>query len=130
MDLGLLQREVAKQIGCSKAALVMWEKGYSNPEIRFWPGIIEFLGYDPGPEPRDVPGGLRAARRRLGLSRHKMAVRLEVDSTSIRDWEAGRPIRFHRCQTILKEMFDELNIEFEDEAAITSGRATTHGFPD
>jgi DNA-binding XRE family transcriptional regulator len=47
LDFGLLQREVAEQIGVDKATLYNWEKGRSEAELRFYPAIIRFLGYDP-----------------------------------------------------------------------------------
>ncbi|MFQ5528552.1 MAG: helix-turn-helix domain-containing protein, partial [Thermoanaerobaculia bacterium] len=51
MDLGLLQREVAAEIGVHVQTLALWERRRSHPTIRQWPGIIRFLGYDPVGEP-------------------------------------------------------------------------------
>jgi transcriptional regulator with XRE-family HTH domain len=103
MDLGLFQREVAERIGCSKAALVMWEKGHSNPEIRFWPGILRFLGYDPAPQPHSTAELLLAVRRLRGWSQRRMARFLGVDPTSIRRWERslGRAEQ-HLGETVLE----------------------------
>ena len=89
MDLELLQREVAERIGCSKAALLMWEKGRSSPEIRFWPGIFRFLGYDPTSEPQSSAELLLAARRLRGWSQKRLAQFLGVDPTSVSRWELG-----------------------------------------
>ena len=45
LDLGLLQREVAEQIGVDAMTICNWEKQRTVPEIRCMPRIIEFLGY-------------------------------------------------------------------------------------
>jgi transcriptional regulator with XRE-family HTH domain len=99
LDLGLVQREAAREIGVSKATLYNWEKGRNEPEIRFYSGIIRFLGYDPtAPGPTLSMGErLKAARRARGLSQAKLADLLGVDPTTVRDWEErgeqGRPAR-------------------------------------
>jgi transcriptional regulator with XRE-family HTH domain len=51
LDRDLWQREVAREIGCSKASLLNWERGRAEPELRFLPAILAFLGYDPRQEP-------------------------------------------------------------------------------
>jgi hypothetical protein len=51
LDRGLLQRQVAEAIGCHHASLHNWKRGRREPEPRFLPGILRFLGYDPRPEP-------------------------------------------------------------------------------
>ena len=49
LDLGLLQKEVADQIGANPWTIANWEKGKTKPAARFIPAIIGFLGYDPRP---------------------------------------------------------------------------------
>jgi DNA-binding XRE family transcriptional regulator len=93
-ELGLLQKHVAPSIGVNSWTLANWEKGYTNPKIRFWPRIIQFLGYDPNPEPIDLPQELFSARRRRGLSIRDLAKQLGVDPETLRRW--GRGIRIPR----------------------------------
>ena len=99
LDLKLLQRQVAEEIGCSKASLLNWERGRAEPEFRFMPAIIRFLGYDPTAADPTLSIGerLRATRRALGLSQEALARLLGIDSTTVRDWEErgeqGRPAR-------------------------------------
>jgi transcriptional regulator with XRE-family HTH domain len=57
LDLGLLQREVAEKIGVTKATIYHWERQRTQPEIRFIARIIEFLGYDPIPQPKSFSDG-------------------------------------------------------------------------
>ena len=64
IDLGLLQRQVAKQLGVDKWTVLNWERGKTAPDVRYYPGIITFLGYNPLPTPRDTfPEQLKAARQ-------------------------------------------------------------------
>ena len=113
MDLELLQREVADEIGCSTAAPLMWEKGRSNPELRFWPAIIRFLGCDPVAEPDTSAELLLTARRRLGYSHRRLGQALGVDPSTIYKWENGKIPRNVRSWLRLKAMFKALGIGLE-----------------
>lgn len=55
MDLGLLQREVAQQLGVDKWTVLNWERGKTSPDVRYYPAIIEFLGYNPFPQGEKRP---------------------------------------------------------------------------
>jgi len=90
LDLGLLQKQVADQIGVYMATISGWEGNATPPAIRYIPAIIQFLGYDPLPPTSTLPERLVIARRGLGLSQLKMAERLGVDETTLQGWEAGR----------------------------------------
>jgi transcriptional regulator with XRE-family HTH domain len=90
LDLKLLQRQVADQIGVNGATITNWERNESTPVIRYMPAIIRFLGYDPLPQASSLPERLLAARRELGLTQREMAERLGVDPCTLRDWEAER----------------------------------------
>jgi len=43
LDLGLLQKDVAKLIGVSEDCITFWENGRSKPQKRFYLLIIKFL---------------------------------------------------------------------------------------
>jgi transcriptional regulator with XRE-family HTH domain len=89
LNLKLLQRQVAEQIGVNAATITNWERNESTPVIHYIPAIVQFLGYDPLPSGDSLPERLRRARRQLGLTQRKMAERLGVDPCTLRDWEAG-----------------------------------------
>jgi DNA-binding XRE family transcriptional regulator len=55
LDLKLLQRQVAEQVGVNGATITIWERDASAPVIRFMPAIIKFLGYDPIPPVSSLP---------------------------------------------------------------------------
>lgn len=67
-ELGLLLREAAEQIGVDVFSLINWEKGKTEPAIRFWPAIIAFLGGEPNPAPVTLGQHVRAERRRRGCT--------------------------------------------------------------
>ena len=45
LDLGLTQKQVAKNIGVDEATVHNWETNHTVPVVRLIPRIIEFLGY-------------------------------------------------------------------------------------
>jgi DNA-binding XRE family transcriptional regulator len=49
LDRSTCQKEAAREIGCAAHSLLKWEKGRAAPDVRFWPAIVAFLGYDPRP---------------------------------------------------------------------------------
>jgi transcriptional regulator with XRE-family HTH domain len=63
LDLGLRQSDVAKLLGAYTSTVNTWENGHFTPDVRFVPGIVEFLGYDPfDAPPTRFPARLKAAR--------------------------------------------------------------------
>jgi transcriptional regulator with XRE-family HTH domain len=90
LDLKLLQTQVANQIGVHEQTITGWEVNATVPEVRYMPAIIQFLGYNPLPEPNTIPERLATVRRALGLSQRKMAGKLGVDPGTLMGWEAGR----------------------------------------
>src|SRR5262249_4413376 len=90
LALGLFQRQVANELGTDETTLFRWERNLVQPQIRYFPRILEFLGYDPFPACVTLADKLRAARRRLGLTQKAFAERLEVDPLTLCKWEQGR----------------------------------------
>jgi len=90
LDLGLLQRELAKLLGVSVASLGHWELGNASPATRFLPAILRFLGGDPRPLAETFPERLRAVRTARGFSQEALARQLGIDPTTVARWEAGR----------------------------------------
>ena len=90
LDLKLLQRQVAEQIGVHEMTITGWEGNATIPEVRYIPAIIQFLGYNPLPAATSLPERLAGARKALGLSQRKMAGKLGVDPSTLMGWEAGR----------------------------------------
>ena len=47
--LRLPQREVAARLGTVRISVLNWENNHAEPQVRFMPAILAFLGYDPRP---------------------------------------------------------------------------------
>ena len=90
LDLNLLQKQVADQIGVHEQTITGWERNATSPEIHFIPAILNFLGYNPIPQAQTLPDRLVSMRKMLGLSQRKMAEKLGVDPATLMGWEAGR----------------------------------------
>jgi transcriptional regulator with XRE-family HTH domain len=104
LDLGLLQREVAERIGVDETSIYNWERQRTTPEIRFIAPIIEFLGYDPLPEPKSFPERLKTYRIKMGLSQRKLATELGIDPSTIEGWEVSR----HKPAKLYRKLLDQI----------------------
>ena len=106
LDLGLLQRDVALQIGVDEATVFNWEAGTASPSLRALPGVIRFLDYDPrlAPEATDLGGLVRHHRQGQGLSMDALAEVLGVDSSTVRGWERRGHRPWPRHQARLAEV--------------------------
>lgn len=90
LDLGLFQKEVAKHIGVTTDTITNWELNRTEPEVRYLPTIIDFLGYVPFPVGETFPERLKAYRLMQGLSQEKFARELGIDETTLWKWENGK----------------------------------------
>ena len=87
LDSGLLQKEVAAQMGVDTASIVNWESNRIQPMVHCLPAILAFLGHNPLPEPKSLAEKLISYRQRLGLRRRKLAELLSVDEGTLARWE-------------------------------------------
>lgn len=89
IELGLFQKDVAKQLRVNGWTYLGWEHDRTTPAVSFWPRIIDFLGYDPTPRPNTLGERIASRRRRLGLSQEQAATLVGVDEGTFRRWERG-----------------------------------------
>jgi len=88
MELKLLQKDVARACGVSEDCIRNWEKSRSNPQIQFFPNIINFLGYIPFEvNLTTLSGKLKAHRHINGLSQKQLGKIIGVDGATICSWE-------------------------------------------
>ena len=87
LEQGLLQRDLRVRFKLEKETYANWEKDRCKPAMKHWPGIIEFLGLDPNPEPATFGERLIEYRRRHGLSRSALAIMLGADEATLWRWE-------------------------------------------
>jgi transcriptional regulator with XRE-family HTH domain len=91
LDLGLFQKDVAVAIGVDTNTVTNWEKGHSQPELRFIPRIIEFLGYEPdGSNPVSLGEKVKRYRCLEGISQNVLAQRIGIDPTTLRRLERNQ----------------------------------------
>jgi DNA-binding transcriptional regulator YiaG len=89
MDLGINQKIAARHLGVIATSVTNWLKRRRAPDLRHWPKVIKFLGYDPRPVPQGTGPALVHWREMRGLSQKKLAARLRIDPTTLARWERG-----------------------------------------
>jgi len=88
LQLGLLQKDVARIIKVSEDSVTYWENARSEPQIRYFPNIIKFLGYSPFQFDTTVFGEvIRKFRTENGLSYKQVGKLLGIDGSTIAAWE-------------------------------------------
>ena len=105
LDLGLLQREVAKQIGVNPVTILNWEKNHRNPPTRSYPAIMKFLGYCPVQYPKTVGERIRQHRIQRGFTILELANILGVDPSTVGNWERGIKSPYRQSEKFLKRIF-------------------------
>ncbi len=101
-QLNLTQAEAGAMAGTDEWSFRKWERG-RPPTVRFYPGIIRFLGCEPWPEPSTLGEQLLAERRRRGLPRAEAASLVCVDESTFWRWETDQwKVNSHRCQELVE----------------------------
>jgi len=105
--MGLLQRELAAQLGVNKTTVSLWERNRTTPALRHWARILAYLGCFPDEGSVGLPDRLKAYRRATGLTQADLARALGVVECTVRGWESGAhaPRRDHcvKLRTFLDE---------------------------
>ncbi len=89
LDLGLLQVEVAAEIGVTESTVWNWEHG-TEPELIHIPAVLAFLGYIPWEEPENPVGKLAYFKKVKGLSLQRLGSLMGRDPEQLEDWLSGR----------------------------------------
>jgi len=89
LDRGLLQRQIAQQIGVSKATIHNWELNWRQPTLPQIQRVLKFLGYDPLPAARSLSERVLLMRKRRGITQKQLAKRLGLDQTTLGKLERG-----------------------------------------
>ena len=90
LDLGLTQKDAAREIGVDDVTLRHWENHQTSPQTYLIPRIVSFLSYLPYVPPESFAEWLKTCRMALGLSRRRLAEALGVDTSTVSGWETGR----------------------------------------
>ncbi len=76
-------------LGVSETAYHNWETNKTEPVIRMFPRIIEFLGYYPFSEPQMLGERILKYRRYNGISVKRLARKIGIDEGTLSRWEKG-----------------------------------------
>ena len=79
---------MAEQVGVDRTSIFNWESN-AEPEVRYMPAVIRFLGYNPLPPATTLGDQLVRRRATLGLSQKDAALKLGVDPGTLARWERG-----------------------------------------
>ena len=85
---GLLQRELARELGVTDSTVVHWERGTTAPLPKDGPGIVAFLGYLPLPM-ATLGEKLYAVRFANGWTQAEAGAACGVSEDGWRAWEGG-----------------------------------------
>ena len=98
----MTQAELAKLFNVGLTSIVNWENDHTEPELRYTPTLIEFLGYDPlSLNPNSIGELLFAKRRSYGWNQHVAAENLGVDRDTFSKWERGGVIRLRKFKKLI-----------------------------
>ena len=113
------QKAAAILLGVNPSTLLNWEKGYTEPPIASLPAILQFLGYDPFPEPKSLPERLVAKRRTMGWSIKEAAWQLGVEEGTWGAWERGETILYRKHRALVARFLgmsaDQIHHEMQDQ---------------
>jgi DNA-binding transcriptional regulator YiaG len=92
LDLGLTRKHAATVLGTNGWTLKHWEENLkSRIEVRLYPAILSFLGYNPMPAATTRGEAIRRERVGRGWSRKHVAQVAGVDEATVRRLEADVP---------------------------------------
>lgn len=98
LDLKLEQQQVAKILKITESTVWNWEKNRVNPRTKYYPYIMEFLGYCPYESAKTWGDKLKLHRVYQGLSYRKLGERLRIDPGTLERWEKGGKIPWKRLK--------------------------------
>ena len=90
---GLTRQDLSAQLGVDESTLMNWELGRTKTvPAGAMPAVIQFLGYNPEPEPdpEHIGARLKWKRRSLGLTAREAARRNSVDPSTWECWESQK----------------------------------------
>jgi transcriptional regulator with XRE-family HTH domain len=83
--------QLAHALNIATDTVYNWERNRTNPEIRFIPQIVQFLGCDPTNSPAASSAGkIKKYRTERGLSQERLARQLGIDPLTVRRLEYTR----------------------------------------
>ena len=84
--LGLSQRSAARRLGVTGTGFRYWELDRQRPEAKYWPGIVDFLAYNPLPLPETMGERIEHHRLLIGWTYKETAKFVGVDKHTVLRW--------------------------------------------
>lgn len=84
------QKDAALELGVGHFTYMTWEKDQKIPFPRYYPAIIEFVGYNPLTEGTTEGECRKRERLTLGFTTTEMADHLGCDPSTVERWERIR----------------------------------------
>jgi len=113
------RKSAAGQLRIDPISLKNWEEGRTEIDVRFYPQLLDCLGYDPVPEPGTRGERIRKTRMLRGWSQKRLAQVAEVDEGTVKrlevdtaTWHADREIarfehsRWRRSRGVVRAFRD------------------------
>jgi transcriptional regulator with XRE-family HTH domain len=96
IDRGLWHSHVAEIVGVNECSINNWEQGHTEPELRYIPSILVFLGFNPRPMPSDTLEKLEWYKWKMGLNYEELGKEMGIHPEQLMDWIAGRRKPFRK----------------------------------
>ncbi|WPV67565.1 helix-turn-helix transcriptional regulator [Chitinophaga sp. LS1] len=110
LEKRMLQKEVANFIGVTEDCVTLWENNRSNPTVKYYPKIIEFLGYFPFEiDTSSLAGKIKYYRYVNGFSQEDLAKNLGVNESTVFHYEKGTHKPKGRLRHILSFLLSEVD---------------------
>jgi len=109
IELGLYQKDIASRLNVTTSTVWNWEN-VGSVDLRFIPRVIEFLGYNPIPQPEDLLGRLSWYKFINGLSLERLGVEMGRNPEQLADWLSGRHYPCRKNRDIDCAIFVELHL--------------------
>jgi transcriptional regulator with XRE-family HTH domain len=97
LDLGLTQKAVAAELAVDPDSVRNWEVGRTSIDVRNYPALIAFLGYNPLPIGNTPGEAIRRERMTRGWSRKGLAAVAGVDEATVSRVEADTKGTARNC---------------------------------
>lgn len=101
LSRGLTQKQAAAILDVDSNTVFNWEKDKTDPPVTLIPRILQFLGYNPFPEPKTLSERMLAKRREMGWTIREAAEHLGVDPSTWGEWERTGHIAWERYRSLL-----------------------------
>ncbi|WPV63998.1 helix-turn-helix transcriptional regulator [Chitinophaga sp. LS1] len=110
LEKRMLQREVANFIGVTEDCVTLWENNRSNPMVKYYPKIIEFLGYFPFQiDISSLAGKIKYYRYIKGVTQEDLAKNLGVNESTVFHYEKGTHKPKGRLRQVLSLLLSDID---------------------